>query len=86
MSRTQQTGAGGYGGISTLNIHDVRSRYAPHMTIVTIVDHINNQVGVKCLDCGVKWTHSRDLVENPMGTCEKSERTNVPDRGGRRLG
>lgn len=88
MSRTGgMTGAGGYGGISTLNQRDVRPRYAPHMTIFKYVDHMMGAVEIKCLDCGMMWSHPRG---NPKGTfmpatCEKPEPVNKTNRGDRRM-
>ncbi len=54
-----QTGAGGYGGISTQNTDQRGPRYGPHTLISTRMDWGNNTTVVECLTCGETWQHPR---------------------------
>ena len=74
MSRTGgMHGAGGYGGVSTLNQRDVRPRYSPHLAISKTTDHLEDLVEVKCLDCGIEWAHPRGAFYNPP-ECKKPQK------------
>lgn len=66
-------GAGGYGGISTMDQRDVRPRYEPHLAISKRVDHAADAVILKCLDCGQEWTHTRGFPNCPA-ICKKERR------------
>jgi len=52
-----KSGAGGYGGITTLNQDQRQSRYHPHKTFVRYKDYAHDMYVVKCLDCGETWSH-----------------------------
>ena len=87
MSRTGgMTGAGGYGGISTLNQRNVRPRYSPHMAISITVDHMAGSVMVKCLNCKQEWFHLRGpqgKQDNTPARCNKKDPANKANRGNR---
>jgi hypothetical protein len=51
-------GAGGYGGIISLNTENRVSAYSPH-TVVTETSYTYDHVYVKCLKCGETWFHPR---------------------------
>ena len=84
MSRTGgMTGAGGYGGISTLNQRDVRPKYSPHMAISTTINHMAGCIMVKCLNCRQEWSHMRGEQTNTPEVCEKQDPANKANRGRR---
>ena len=50
-------GAGGYGGITTMNSDQRESPYYPHQVLSKVRDYKENKVFVKCLTCGQTWSH-----------------------------
>ena len=56
-------GAGGYGGITTLNQEGRKGRYEPHLTISRTLDRVLDRYMVKCLRCGEEWEHGVGLGE-----------------------
>jgi len=50
-------GAGGYGGITSLNTDQKESPYHPHQVLSKVRDYKENKVFVKCLTCGQTWSH-----------------------------
>lgn len=51
-------GAGGYGGISTLNQEHRQGRFYPHTNIIIIRQHPTSRV--KCFTCQCSWTEGND--------------------------
>ena len=58
-------GAGGYGGISTMNTDQRTGRYSPHLAVSKITDYLTDTVNVTCLTCGEKWEHPRSAPSAP---------------------
>ena len=71
MSRAGFGGAGGYGGISTMNQDDRQGPYYPHHNISKHTDHATDEVQVFCFSCGQRWWHKRGEIEKPE-RCAKS--------------
>jgi len=67
-----QHGAGGYGGISTMNQDDRgAAKYGKHMSVVKYTAH--PWVYVKCLLCGLEWRHEVGERGNFPAACPASE-------------
>jgi len=64
-------GAGGYGGISTMNQDQRGPRYGPHRTLVKWFSAETGLYQVKCLDCEQEWEHDR-IERNFPCKCRKS--------------
>jgi len=58
-------GAGGYGGITTMNTEQRTGRYSPHLAVSKITDYLTDTVHVTCLTCGEKWEHPRSVPSAP---------------------
>ena len=58
-------GAGGYGGITTMNTEQRSGRYSPHLAVSKITDYLTDTVHVTCLACGEKWEHPRSVPSAP---------------------
>lgn len=63
-------GAGGYGGISTMNQDQRQPRYMPHNNVVLYTRMSDNMTEVKCIACGARWEHPRGARANTPEKCE----------------
>ena len=77
-------GAGGYGGISTMNQEHRQGRYRPHKNITRhILQDPEDQTQVFCFDCEQRWYHPRtepwapEVCARSSSSGERSE----PDEG-----
>ena len=67
MKTRMMGGAGGYGGISTMNQDQRGPRYAPHRNISLFQNYTNDRTEVSCRDCGQQWYHPRgDRKDTPL--------------------
>ncbi len=52
-----RTGAGGYGGMTTLSTDQRQSPYHPHKTLLKYKNFKLNKMVIKCIDCHSEWEH-----------------------------
>ena len=62
-------GAGGYGGISTMNQDQRKGRYHPHYNVTRHENFSTNETQVVCLSCGMRWYHPRGEIDNVPSVC-----------------
>ena len=60
-------GVGGYGGIISLNCENRQGPYLNH-SIVRSRNHKTDLYEVRCLKCGLEWTHAPNDAKCP-GEC-----------------
>jgi len=65
-------GAGGYGGISTMNQDQRQPRYMPHVSVSMYTRLSDNTTEVSCYGCGQKWSHPRGARANTPSECSKN--------------
>lgn len=60
-------GAGGYGGITTLNTESRQGRFYPHINIFILKQHPYKLV--KCFGCNTQWEEGEEFPK----TCKKDD-------------
>jgi len=60
-----RTGAGGYGGISTMNQDQRAGKYDPHRVVSVLKNFLFDQIHIRCHICGQEWIHPRGTPTCP---------------------